>query len=393
MWVTNSSQQLAACQQVVNASSVGVSLTTRSNTTTQRRQNFQCAMPGGGLYSTSTYLQATFTTSCANLSTDEWPLNRNGADYMCLGGCGAYVVTSTNGLLADTDGTVCSPIISVSQCPLGMSYDGSGGCILPPPDTDNDGTPDHEDAFPSDPSEHADADGDGVGDNADVFDSDPNETIDTDGDGEGDNADPNDEDADNGQDDGVGNESDNTSTGGGDCNNRPVSSGDAILSQIALQTWETRCALEEGNAGVVTGDPTNCNGIYTCSGDQIQCAQVAVMRKAACENLNIGIVVPGDGDDNNQPDWTQVSDPGINGDGDEDPSDYNRNVTLSASMIDTAGFGGSRSCPVLPDIVIPGWTTISFGSLPYWCQLIQIMSVLTPLMGAWLSAKILSGAK
>ncbi|MEL7237570.1 MAG: thrombospondin type 3 repeat-containing protein, partial [Planctomycetota bacterium] len=61
-------------------------------------------------------------------------------------------------------------------------------------DTDGDGVGDNGDAFPTDPTETADTDGDGVGDNADAFPTDPNETVDTDGDGVGDNGDafPND---------------------------------------------------------------------------------------------------------------------------------------------------------------------------------------------------------
>lgn len=35
----------------------------------------------------------------------------------------------------------------------------------------------------------------------------------------------------------------NTSSGGGDCNTPPRSTGDAILAQIAFQTWATRCAI------------------------------------------------------------------------------------------------------------------------------------------------------
>ena len=61
-------------------------------------------------------------------------------------------------------------------------------------DSDGDGVPDKDDAFPNDPTEWADTDGDGVGDNADAFPNDPTETADTDGDGVGNNADafPND---------------------------------------------------------------------------------------------------------------------------------------------------------------------------------------------------------
>jgi uncharacterized repeat protein (TIGR03806 family) len=57
-------------------------------------------------------------------------------------------------------------------------------------DTDDDGTGDNADAFPNNPSETSDSDGDGTGDNADQFPNDPDETIDTDGDGIGDNSDP-----------------------------------------------------------------------------------------------------------------------------------------------------------------------------------------------------------
>lgn len=73
-------------------------------------------------------------------------------------------------------------------------------------DTDGDGVPDEEDAFPEDPKEHEDSDGDGIGDNSDkdsdndgvnddkdAFPHDPKEHLDTDGDGIGDNADPDDD--------------------------------------------------------------------------------------------------------------------------------------------------------------------------------------------------------
>jgi hypothetical protein len=56
-------------------------------------------------------------------------------------------------------------------------------------DTDGDGVGDNGDAFPNDSSETQDTDGDGVGDNSDEFPNDPTETRDSDRDGTGDNAD------------------------------------------------------------------------------------------------------------------------------------------------------------------------------------------------------------
>ncbi len=60
-------------------------------------------------------------------------------------------------------------------------------------DTDGDGYPDDEDAFPRDATEWKDSDGDTVGDNSDAFPKDGDEWRDTDGDGTGDNADTDDD--------------------------------------------------------------------------------------------------------------------------------------------------------------------------------------------------------
>jgi len=62
-----------------------------------------------------------------------------------------------------------------------------------PMDSDGDGVPDDQDAFPNDPNESADSDNDGVGDNGDAFPNDPNEQSDNDNDGTGDNADTDDD--------------------------------------------------------------------------------------------------------------------------------------------------------------------------------------------------------
>lgn len=55
-----------------------------------------------------------------------------------------------------------------TACPAGYTSEvGAIACF--PVDTDGDGVPDIDDAFPTDPSEWADSDGDGVGDNGDAF--------------------------------------------------------------------------------------------------------------------------------------------------------------------------------------------------------------------------------
>ena len=54
---------------------------------------------------------------------------------------------------------------------------------VPPIDSDSDGVPDIEDAFPENPTETKDTDSDGVGDNADAFPNDVAASVDEDGDG------------------------------------------------------------------------------------------------------------------------------------------------------------------------------------------------------------------
>lgn len=55
----------------------------------------------------------------------------------------------------------------LERCHTGEAY--VVGEAPGPVDSDGDGVPDDEDAFPDDPSEWADSDGDGVGDNADAY--------------------------------------------------------------------------------------------------------------------------------------------------------------------------------------------------------------------------------
>ncbi|RFC45504.1 MAG: Glucose/arabinose dehydrogenase, beta-propeller fold [Verrucomicrobia bacterium] len=55
------------------------------------------------------------------------------------------------------------------------------------PDSDNDGVPDSQDAFPNNPLESKDTDGDSFGDNSDAFPNDPTEWADANKDGVGDN--------------------------------------------------------------------------------------------------------------------------------------------------------------------------------------------------------------
>lgn len=176
---------------------------------------------------------------------------------VCYQGCTyTYVLDASAGNFFAPTGTTCT----------------STDAPEPKIDTDGDGVPDDEDAFPNDPNESQDTDGDGIGDNADTAPDDPT----------------------NGDDDGEGNESDNSAGGGGTCDAPPSCEGDGIACNTNFQAWKTRCAVE-GLGGKVTGDPTNCNASYTCENNAVACAQVAVMRAQLCNGTGDGENGPGDG--------------------------------------------------------------------------------------------------
>jgi hypothetical protein len=110
----------------------------------------------------------------------------------------------------------------------------NGGTFVPgrpPSDIDGDGIPDLEDG---------DMDGDGVNNGSDD---------DSDGDGILNEDDPTpDGDLDGGTDDEVVDEeeeSENEVSGGGSCDAAPTCSGDEAACAVVLQSWETRCAVDE----------------------------------------------------------------------------------------------------------------------------------------------------
>ncbi|WP_217631892.1 thrombospondin type 3 repeat-containing protein [Thiohalomonas denitrificans] len=244
--------------------------------------------------------------------------------YCEIDGCEAYV--SEWDITEDADGTfsiygemkytggqcgadldhfslISDPDAPVTGCPEGYEFNGTT-CVDPngtetdpvPPDADNDGVPDEEDAFPYDPDETTDTDGDGVGDNADQFPEDPNETTDTDGDGVGDNADQFPEDPNETTDtdgDGLG---DNADT---DRDNDGVPDGSDAFPDDPTEWADTdgdgigdNADTDANNDGIedseeeppAEGEVTfnGCDSAPVCTGDDIACGQLQMAWEIRC---------------------------------------------------------------------------------------------------------------
>jgi len=128
-----------------------------------------------------------------NIATGTYTYSAGGGGS--ISGSRQIVDTDGDGVPDDEDAFPTDPNESVDT-------DGDGIGNNADPDDDNDGAPDADDAFPLDPAEDTDTDADGIGNNADPDDDndgindtaddfplDPSESVDTDGDGIGNNAD------------------------------------------------------------------------------------------------------------------------------------------------------------------------------------------------------------
>ena len=165
--------------------------------------------------------------TCADLSA---PVQSSNGSWRCL----------TSGEL-DINPNQNNPNTNPSVNPDDLDGDGipnadddspNGGTFVPgrlPSDIDGDGIPDLEDG---------DMDGDGINNGSDD---------DADGDGILNEDDPTpDGDLDGGTDDEIEEEEEeNEVSGGGTCDSAPTCSGDEAACAVVLQSWETRCAVDE----------------------------------------------------------------------------------------------------------------------------------------------------
>jgi hypothetical protein len=138
--------------------------------------------------------------------------------------------------------------------------------------------------------------------------------------------------------------SDNGSAGGGgDCNNPPYVEGNAALGVIALQTWKTRCALEDDKADDSDKSLTGAEGVPDGVGDSEQPVHL----------------LPG----------------------------------VDATNLDQTGFYGSGQgrCPTFPSLDIPAFDVHYEGPPPGWCEWIDALGKLILLMAMVWAFFIING--
>jgi hypothetical protein len=239
----------------------------------------------------------------------------------CSYSCSFALELTIDGQLRSVCGSAWTP--TGAQCAAG-----DPAPIPPVTDTDGDGTSDPNDNSPNNPGESGDG-------------SNQDESRACGGEGQP-------ECAEDGSNAGSGNG--NTSGGGGNCQTPPSSTGDAILAQIAFQTWATRCAIE-GNANEGTGTK------------------------------------PGEG---KQPEWTKGEGPAAPTDDTDYVTDQTKwELPVSTDLLDQENIFGNASCP---NFTIRVWTaTVSTAEWGHWCTLANIMRVMITVFGAFTAIQILLG--
>ncbi|XQA67128.1 hypothetical protein ACM9XC_07280 [Xanthomonas sacchari] len=208
---------------------------------------------------------------------------------------------------------------------------------------------------------------------------------DKDGDGK-----PDDEDSD---DDG---KDDKSSFSGGDsCDSPPSCSGDAVMCGQARIQWRIDCNTRRNRniAGGACSTPPICTG-DKC--DAMEYASLLVQWRTACATEKLAA---GNGSDNSgdQPAWTKVSgmsqDPGVGASADD--TKVLKVNKLSTDDLDQSGFGGGGSCIGVPSSGSGALSSALASAVsnppPFWCNFIAWMKAVFILVGAVVSAMILTG--
>ncbi len=174
----------------------------------------------------------------------------------------------------------------------------------------------------------------------------------------------------------------NESSGGGSCEDPPVVFGDEALRQIADQAWATRCAVEAGNAVKVTGDIADCDQPFTVEENVINPEDKSVETMKALR----ASICPLEGTTG-----SGYDDSALGGDADGTGSGFiaAEGEGTGGSGLDQSGLGFSRTCPVIPAVMVMG-TSIQLDNSKL-CEWLQLGSLFVLALAALTSLKIMMG--
>lgn len=219
----------------------------------------------------------------------------------------------------------------------------------------------------------ADSDGDGIPNSSDP------DSKDTDGDGTPDSKDPYPTDATNGKGTTDG-KSENTSVGGADCSSPPISHGDGIATQVAYQTWSTRCAVERLNALTVKGQKAGTSGLSATDS-----------QKLSNTALNTGATAAAAGSIDGKLTDTGTGAATVSGvEADAGRGSHGAETTYGASGLDTSGMGAGNTCPTMGTLNILGRSITPDTSLM--CTWARVMGQLVLVFAALGCLRILGSA-
>jgi hypothetical protein len=173
--------------------------------------------------------------------------------------------------------------------------------------------------------------------------------------------------------DGEGEEDGTSASGGGDCKNPPIVSGDAALNMVANQAWHTRCAVDAGNAAKVTGDVGNCAQPYTVEGTHANAEQLRALRAQICGETFTDLETA------DKTDGTEGFDiASVFGEEGGEPG-------TGVADLDASGFGFGNACPAPPEFFHTVLDTTDF------CTLLSSIGLLVAAIGMLHATYIVRG--
>lgn len=176
-----------------------------------------------------------------------------------------------------------------------------------------------------------------------------------------------------------------SASGGEDCSQKPIVTGDAKIAMVATQAWYTRCAVEKYGRADSTGDPGDCRSPFTVEGNSPAAQKLRAFRAQVCGEAGVDT-----GDNSHDDSGIAGTDDGQgngfvkSGDGSAEPGEG------EGDWLDDAGLNFSRSCPAMPTVTVFG-KAIQFDN-SVMCDWLRLGGQFVLVLAALASMRLLFGS-